>query len=456
MTTTRSYLRERIAAASRVQSNPPPGQPAEEASVSYLQRRMGEAISSAPEVQARYIRLRDQVRDQLLREIDVSQLFSAGDRTQVQAIRACIQSAVERHEMDLPASALQATVERLMHDLVGFGPIQPLIDDPTVSEVLVNRWDDVWVERHGRLEPALHIRFESDDAVREMCERIALPLRRRIDDRVPIMDARLPDGSRVCATLSPPALDGCAMAIRKFNQSMMGVDALKAAGALSGEVLFFLERAVRARCSLLVVGGTSSGKTTMLNALSSLIPGEERVITIEDSAELQLQQPHVLRYETRQGNSEGRGEISIRDLVRTALRLRPDRIVVGEVRGAEALDMIQANNTGHDGGFSTLHANTARDALSRLETMVLTADSGLPLAAIRQQIASAFHIIISCIRLRNGKRRVSEVLEVSGVSGMEYMLRPLWRYDYGLDSLVQLAAPSEGLSERLALADGEG
>jgi pilus assembly protein CpaF len=444
----RSNLSERLAGA-RGEAQP------EAPDLSYLQRRLHEAISTDAEAQAKYALLRDRVRDKLLEEIDPNKLFRPHDRVLMQEIGERISQILERDEVEIPALARREYAVRLVQDIVGFGPIQPLIDDQTVTEVLVNRWNDIWVERNGRLEQEKGVRFDSDLAIRDLAERIALPLRRRIDERHPILDARLPDGSRVCATLSPPALDGCAMAIRKFNKQMIDLEGLKRVGTLTDETVEFLRQAVRARASILVVGGTSCGKTTVLNALSSLIPRDERIITIEDAAELQLQQPHVLRYETKQGNAEGKGAISIRDLVRTSLRLRPDRIVVGEVRGPEALDMIQANNTGHDGGFSTLHANSARDGLSRLETLVLMADSGLPLLAIRQQIGSAFDLIISCLRLRDGRRRLAEIAEINGVQDGQYRVSMLYQYDPATDRLQPTGVAPDRLAHRFRWS-GEG
>lgn len=404
------------------------------ASRTLLQRRVGAVLVRDPAAQVQYERLRDHVRDQLLQEISGDLLLRPSDSSLRLLARERITALLER-EGSVPAAVRETMVTRLVQDLVGFGILQPLMDDPEVTEVLVNRYDDIWVERQGRLERVEGLAFESDQAVRHLAERIAQPIRRRIDERHPILDARLADGSRVCATLSPPALDGCAMAIRKFNPRMLDCRTLVETGTLTPESSDFLRRAVRARCNLLVTGSTSSGKTTVLNALSGYIPPEERVITIEDAAELQLQQPHVLRYETRTGNAEGQGAITIRDLVRTALRLRPDRIIVGEVRGPEALDMVQACNTGHDGSFSTLHANTALDGLARLETMVLMADSGLPIRAIRQQIASAFELVIHCARLRSGQRRLVEIAEI-GLEGDEtYRLRQLYVWNAAQDRL---------------------
>lgn len=414
------------------------------ASRTLLQRRVGAALVRDPAAQLQYERLREYVRDQLLQEISGDLLLRPADSSLRLMVRERITALLER-EGSVPAAVRETMVTRLVQDLVGFGILQPLMDDPEVTEVLVNRYDDIWVERQGRLERVEGLAFESDQAVRHLAERIAQPIRRRIDERHPILDARLADGSRVCATLSPPALDGCAMAIRKFNPRMLDCRTLIETGTLTQESADFLGRAVRARCNLLVTGSTSSGKTTVLNALSGYIPPEERVITIEDAAELQLQQPHVLRYETRTGNAEGQGAITIRDLVRTALRLRPDRIIVGEVRGPEALDMVQACNTGHDGSFSTLHANTALDGLARLETMVLMADSGLPIRAIRQQIASAFELVIHCARLRSGQRRVVEIAEI-GLEGEEtYRVQPLYVWNAGRDRLE----PTGRLPERV-------
>lgn len=417
-----------------------------------LQRRVGAALARDPAAQVQYERLRDYVRDRLLQEISGDLLLRPSDASLRLLARERITAMLER-DGSVPAAVRDTIVTRLVQDLVGFGVLQTLMDDPEVTEILVNRYDDIWAERQGRLERVEGLAFESDQAVRHLAERIAQPIRRRIDERHPILDARLADGSRVCATLSPPALDGCALAIRKFNPRMLGWQTLVETGTLSREAADFLRRAVRARCNLLVTGSTSSGKTTVLNALSAFIPAEERVITIEDAAELRLQQPHVLRYETRAGNAEGQGAITIRDLVRTSLRLRPDRIIVGEVRGAEALDMIQACNTGHDGSFSTLHANSARDGLARLETMVLMADSGLPIRAIRQQVAAAFELIIHCARLRSGQRRIVEIVEVD-LEEESYRLRTLFRWNPSLDRLEATGIRPERIVRRYLWEEG--
>lgn len=460
----RSMLRLRAEMAESGEPSPQPGGPRASAEVArqeeltggslpqvaregLLQKRVDAALVQDPAAQMQYEKLRDNVRDQLLQEISGDLLLKPSDSTLRLLAREKINGILER-DGSVPATLRETMVTRLVQDLVGFGVIQPLIDDPTITEILVNRHNDIWIERNGQLERVSGLAFDSDQAVRHLAERIAQPIRRRIDERHPILDARLPDGSRICATLAPPALDGCAIAIRKFNPRMLGVQALVDTGTLTAESVSFLRRAVQARCNILVIGGTSSGKTTVLNALSHYIPADERVITIEDAAELQLQQPHLLRYETRHGNAEGQGAISIRDLVRTSLRLRPDRIVVGEVRGPEALDMIQACNTGHDGCFSTLHANTAQDGLSRLETMVLMADSGLPIRAIRQQIGSAFELVIHCARLKGGGRRVMEIVEVDVNEAGEYRFRPLYRWTPATDRLEPTGIEPERIIRR--------
>lgn len=422
---------------------------------SYLQQRVDAAAFEDPKAQADYDKLRDNVRDQLLAEINSELLIKPSDPTLMITVRQKIVGILER-DGSVPAALREATVTRLVRDLVGFGPIQPLIEDPDISEILVNRFNDIWVERQGVLQKVNGVAFENDRAIRNLAERIAQPLRRRIDDRHPILDARLPDGSRICVTLAPPALNGCAMAIRKFNPHMLGVQGLVDVGTLTTEVRDFLQKAVVARCNILVVGGTSSGKTTVLNALSQFIPEDERVITIEDAAELQLQQPHVVRYETRHGNAEGEGSITIRDLVRMSLRMRPDRIVVGEVRGAEALDMIQACNTGHDGSFSTLHANSARDGLSRLETMVLMADSGLPLRAIRQQIGAALELVLHCVRLRSGARRVSEIMELDMNEEGEYTFQPLYLLNPATERLEWTGRQPQRVTQRYLWPNEQG
>ena len=412
--------------------------------MSLLRDRLGKGPE--PGEDAAYLALKTRVRERLLSRIDPNILFSPHDPGVMTLMRREIAYLVESDPL-VAAGARQSFITRLCHDIAGFGAIQPLIDDSGVTEIMVNRYDDIWTERSGRLKPEPSIKFVGEQQVRELCERIALPLRRRIDESNPILDGRLPDGSRVNAVLAPVALNGTCLTIRKFMRALT-VEKLQEVGTLTPAVTDFLRSVVVSRCNALVVGGTSSGKTALLNALSSFIPADERIVTIEDAAELMLQQPHVVRMETRPPNVEGRGEITIRELVRSALRMRPDRIVVGECRGPEALDMMQAANTGHDGTFSTLHANSPSDALARLETMVLMADSGLPARAIRQQICSAFDLIIEVARLKTGARRILTIAEVTRTSDGDIDTYELVRYDPKTDRLTPTGRPSVRVAER--------
>jgi pilus assembly protein CpaF len=415
--------------------------------MSLIQQRLARG-GPDPGDDAAYQALKVRVRERLLGRIDPNILFNPHDGSLMAVMRREISALVET-DPQVPHANRQTYITRLCHDIAGFGAIQPLIDDPGVTEIMVNRYDDIWTERGGRLRPEPEIKFAGEQQVRELCERIALPLRRRIDESTPILDGRLPDGSRVNAVLYPTALGGTCLTIRKFVRALT-VERLQEVGTLTPSVTAFLQACVLARCNVLVVGGTSSGKTALLNALSSFIPDDERIVTIEDAAELMLQQPHVVRMETRPPNVEGRGEISIRDLVRNALRMRPDRIVVGECRGPEALDMMQAANTGHDGTFSTLHANSPMDALARLETMVLMADSGLPSRAIRQQIASAFDLVVEVGRLKSGTRRILTIAEVGRTDDGDLGTYELFRYDPPNDRLAPTGDPPLRVADRCA------
>jgi pilus assembly protein CpaF len=318
-------------------------------------------------------------------------------------------------------------VEELTDDILGHGPLERLLDDDSVSEIMVNGAHDIWVERAGRLHKT-PVRFTDESHLRRIISKMVAQVGRRIDEASPMVDARLPDGSRINATIPPLSLSGALLTIRKFSKQRLDMDELIKRETLTPETGDLLDRSVLARLNILISGGTGSGKTTMLNALSASIPDDERILTIEDAAELQLAQRHVLRLESRPSNIEGEGEITIRDLVRNALRMRPDRIVVGEVRGAEALDMLQAMNTGHDGSMSTVHANTPRDALARLETMVLMTGYDLPIRAIREQIAAALDLVIQIERLNDGTRRIVAITEVQGMESEVITLQDLYKF----------------------------
>ena len=332
---------------------------------------------------------------------------------------------------DVPLSEKERErlVDVIAADLLGYGPIQPLLADPTVSEIMVNGTKSIYIEKDGKLTQA-DIRFSDEHTLRKVINRIVAPLGRRIDESSPMVDARLPDGSRVCAVIPPLAVDGSSLTVRKFAAKSFTAEDLIANGSASVESLYMVAACVHAKMNILVSGGTGSGKTTLLNVLSSFIPEGDRIITIEDVVELQLRQHHVIRLESRPGNSEGKGEVAIRDLVRTALRMRPDRIVVGECRGGEALDMLQAMNTGHAGSLSTLHANTPRDAMTRLETMVLMAGIDFPMAAIRQQIAGAVDMVVQIGRLRDGSRRITSICEIGRVKGDDIEVTPIFDFDH--------------------------
>jgi pilus assembly protein CpaF len=357
-----------------------------------------------------------------------------------------ILALVEREAALLDPAARAELAARVAERSFGLGPLEPLLRDPTVDEVMVNGAGPVWVERAGRLERT-EVGFDADDDVRHAIERILAPLGRRVDESEPLCDARLPDGSRVNVVIPPLALDGPVLTIRRFRPRGLSADDLVSLGTWSPPLRDFLAGAVRGRLNVLVSGGTGSGKTTTLNALSSFVPAGERVVTIEDTAELRLQQPHVVRLEARPPSVEGRGEVTIRRLVRNALRMRPDRIVVGEVRGAEALDMLSAMSTGHDGSLCTVHAGSAEEALRRLETLALMAGVGLPHAAVREQVADAIDLVVHQARRAGGVRRVVSVAEVVRVAGGPatrelYGLRgerPVWRAPLG-DALAQRLA----------------
>lgn len=318
-------------------------------------------------------------------------------------------------------------VQELINDLAGYGPINPLLMDPEVSEVMVNGPSQVYVERSGKVQ-LTHVKFRDNEQVMHVIEKIVSPLGRRIDESSPMVDARLPDGSRVNAIIPPLALNGPTITIRKFSKDPLTIEDLIRFGTVTREMSIFIEACVKARLNIFISGGTGSGKTTTLNVLSSFIPNDERIITIEDAAELQLSQDHVVSLESRPANIEGKGAVAIRDLVKNSLRMRPERIVIGEVRGGEALDMLQAMNTGHDGSLATGHANSPRDMIARLETMVLMAGMELPIKAIRQQIAGAIDLIVQQARLKDGSRKIINITEVQGLEGDMVVMQDIFAF----------------------------
>lgn len=368
---------------------------------------------------------------------------AAADQAEPGSLRERVSALVREQATPLDSDQHELLVEQVLSSAIGLGPLERLVQDPAVDEVMVNGPGAVWIERHGRVERT-DVAFASEEDLMNVIERILSPLGRRVDEASPLVDARLPDGSRVNCVIPPLSLDGPLLTIRRFRRQGFTLEDLVANGTIGREVATFLERCVRARGNVVVSGGTGSGKTTLLSVLSGLVAEGERIVTIEDAAELRLRQEHVLRLESRPASLEGEGEITVRRLVRNALRMRPDRIIVGEVRGAEALDMLQALNSGHDGSMTTVHSNSAADALRRIETLALMADVALPHAAVRQQLASALDLVVHLERDREGGRRVVELVEVVRFAG-----------DVGVTSLFgahgrTLREPSGALGRKLA------
>ena len=368
------------------------------------------------------------INEKLLSVLDLSLLQTIDEtKARAQIREIALQLMVEE---SAPLSAKQRTVviQRIEDEVMGLGPLEPLLADKSISDILVNGAKSVYVERHGKLEKT-NVTFNDDAHLMNTIDRIVSAVGRRIDESSPMVDARLADGSRVNAIIPPLAIDGPSVSIRRFAIELLSMDDLIAFGTINANLARILEVIVKARLNVLISGGTGSGKTTTLNILSGFIPLDERVVTIEDSAELQLQQPHVVRLETRPPNIEGRGEVTARDLVRNSLRMRPERIIVGEVRGAEALDMLQAMNTGHDGSLTTIHANTPRDALGRIENMVSMTGINFPIKALRAQIAAAIDVVIQVSRLEDGTRKVVSIQEINGMEGDIITMSELFKFE---------------------------
>ncbi|MGH7525154.1 MAG: CpaF family protein [Gemmatimonadales bacterium] len=392
-----------------------------------------DSAASRGAVQPLFQSVKGRVHRKLIERLNLSNLDKLTREQVVEAIRRVVYDLLAQESVPLNFEEREELVKQVLDEIFGLGPLEPLIQDPTVSDILVNTFKQVYIERNGRLERT-DVRFQDDRHLLQVIDRIVSAVGRRIDDSSPMVDARLPDGSRVNAVIKPLALDGPHLSIRKFKRDALTGEDLLRTESLTDPMLELLRGIVRARLNILISGGTGAGKTTLLNILSSFIPPSERIVTIEDSAELQLRQPHVVRLETRPANIEGEGEVSQRLLLINALRMRPDRIIMGEVRGSESVDMLQAMNTGHDGSLTTLHANSPRDALSRLETMISMASLDLPEKAMRQQIASAIQVVIQVGRLSDGTRKVIQLSEIVGMEGEVITMQDIFAYErLGMD-----------------------
>jgi pilus assembly protein CpaF len=383
-------------------------------------------------------RLKIKVHNRLFETIDVSKLETLDPSMVSTQVTSTISEILNEEGRLLTDTDRARLVEEIKNELLGLGPLEPLLRDDEITDILVNGHNQVYIERRGKLHHT-DVTFQDDQHLMLIIDRIVSRVGRRVDEASPMVDARLPDGSRVNAIIPPLALDGPALSIRRFGHRRYDIAALVEKDSLTWEVVEFLLAVVRARLNVLVCGGTGSGKTTLLNCLSAFIPEDERIVTIEDSAELSLQQPHVVRLETRPPNIEGKGEVTQRDLVRNSLRMRPDRIIVGEVRGAEVFDMLQAMSTGHDGSIATIHANSPRECLGRLEMMMMLSGVSIPQRAMRQQIASSLNMIVHMSRLSDGSRKVMKISEISGMEGEMIMMQDLWEFvrtDTGEDGRI--------------------
>jgi pilus assembly protein CpaF len=396
--------------------------------------------------------VKGRIYQRLLREVDPAKMAGRDKRELRPEVETMVASLLATEDVPLAREERLRLVTEIADEVVGFGPIEPLLEDASITEVMVNGPDKVYFEQGGRLHLSDRV-FRDHDHIMQLIQKIVLPLNRRIDESSPMVDARLPDGSRVNAIIPPLAVDGPTVTIRKFAREPFTVDNLISFGTIIPEMVTFFQACIQTRLNIIVAGGTGSGKTTLLNVLSSFLPPHERIVTIEDPCELQLRQRHVIRLETRPPNVEGKGLVTQRDLLRNGLRMRPDRIIIGEVRAGEAFDMLQAMNTGHDGSLTTVHANTPRDALARVENMVLMAGLDLPVRAIREQVASALDLIIHVSRLSDGSRRVTHVTEVVGMEGQTVTMQDVFLFQQtGIDARgkIQGRTISTGLRPKFA------
>ncbi len=404
-----------------------PASPATAASSASKMRELRVRRQAASPVRDQYVDIKTRVQNRLIAEIDPQMDMSQTDQVRTQ-IEELFDQILAEESIILSRAERQRLFESIVAEILGYGPIEPLLADESVTEIMVNGAKQIYVERGGKLVKTNAV-FESDDHVLRIIDRIVAPLGRRVDESQPYVDARLPDGSRVNAIIPPLAINGPTLTIRKFSKKPLTIENLIQFGSITPEAVEFLRACVIARLNIVVSGGTGSGKTTLLNILSGFIPEDERIITVENAAELQLRQDHVVTLESRPANIEGKGAVEIRDLVINCLRMRPDRIVVGECRGGEALDMLQAMNTGHDGSLTTAHANSPRDTIARLETMCLMAGMDLPVRAIREQIASAVDLIVQQARLRDGTRKVINITEVQGMEGDVVVMQDIFQFE---------------------------
>lgn len=412
-----------------------------------------ESAGAAPSPNDQYNKLKNQLHVRLISSLNMEQTGPLNSERLGRAAHQLLEHIVTNDRLPISQAERDLMVRELLEEILGYGPLEQLLRDPSVSDILVNGPKSVYVERGGKLEKT-EVTFRDNDHLMHVIDRIVSAVGRRVDEKNPMVDARMRDGSRFNAIIPPLALDGASMSIRKFRLDAGSLDKLIGWGSLTRPMAQLLEAAVQMRLNIIISGGTGAGKTTLLNSLSALIPDDERIVTIEDSAELQLQQDHVVRLETRPANIEGEGAITARQLLINSLRMRPDRIVIGECRGGEALDMLQAMNTGHDGSLTTLHANTPRDALSRIETMCMMNTNPLPEKTIRQQIASAVHLVVQASRLQDGSRKVTSISEVCGMEGDVITLQEIFRFkQVGVDEFRKVMGHHESTGIRPRFAE---